>query len=63
MRSALRFARILWRDRRGASAVEYGVLLAAIAAIFLIGLRAMAEPTLGYWNNVHQRVSENTPGS
>lgn len=42
---------IMGRDQRGASAVEYGLLIAAIAAIVVVIVFALGGPTLGMYKN------------
>jgi pilus assembly protein Flp/PilA len=46
-------------DRRGASAVEYGLIVALIVLAMIAGLRLFATTTIGMWNNVSQNVSTN----
>ncbi len=49
------FAAIL-RDRRGASAVEYGLIIALVVIAMFAGLRNTANATTGVWNYVAREV-------
>ncbi|WP_109807464.1 Flp family type IVb pilin [Sphingosinithalassobacter portus] len=46
----------LTRDCRGASAVEYGFILALIVLALITSLMALADVTTGMWNNVSEKV-------
>ncbi|MFT4011089.1 MAG: Flp family type IVb pilin [Nocardioidaceae bacterium] len=45
------------RDQRGASAVEYGLLVAGIAAIIAVIVFALGGPTLGMYKNTCDKWS------
>lgn len=49
-----------WRkilaDRRGATAVEYGLILAMIVLAMIGVLQALASETTGMWDHVSQQV-------
>lgn len=45
-------------DRRGATAVEYGLILALLVLAMIGALHALAGKTTGMWNNVSQRVQD-----
>lgn len=49
------FAAML-RDRRGASAVEYGLIAALIVIAMFTGLRGVADATITVWNYVSREV-------
>ena len=52
------------RDEHGASAVEYGLLIAAIAAVIVIIVYAMGGPTLGmYKSTCDSWAGQNSIGS
>ncbi|MEA3389684.1 Flp family type IVb pilin [Sphingobium sp. CCH11-B1] len=59
MRDLLRFlARSsLMRCSRGATAVEYGLVVALIVLAMLAALNKLASKTVGMWNNVATEVS------
>ncbi|QKS01588.1 Flp family type IVb pilin [Sphingomonas sp. CL5.1] len=48
-------ARLL-RDRRGATAVEYGLIVALIVIAMISSLTNLASVTTGMWNNVSSKV-------
>ncbi len=43
-------------DRRGASAVEYGLILALMVLMMFVGLRSLADVTIGLWTFVTREV-------
>jgi pilus assembly protein Flp/PilA len=43
-------------DRRGATAVEYGLILALIVIAMVVALKGLADTTTGMWNNVAATV-------
>lgn len=59
------FAKIvktLWRDRRGATAVEYGFILALIVVVIFMAIVGVARVTTTMWNDVASKVESVTPG-
>lgn len=50
-------ARIV-RDSRGATAIEYGLILGLVVIAMIVGLSAMADSTIGMWNTVDTKVSQ-----
>ncbi|QIG81019.1 Flp family type IVb pilin [Stakelama tenebrarum] len=60
MRKLAALFRRLTRDRRGASAVEYGFILALIVLALITSLTALADVTTGMWNNVSDEVVQAT---
>ncbi len=50
-------ARIV-RDSRGATAIEYGLILGLVVIAMIVGLSAMADSTIGMWNTVNTKVSQ-----
>ncbi|MDB5714549.1 MAG: Flp family type IVb pilin [Sphingomonadales bacterium] len=53
----LELIRALALDKRGATAIEYG-LIAALVVIAMVGaLNGLATVTIGMWNNVAANVS------
>nr|WP_207544523.1 Flp family type IVb pilin [Sphingomonas jatrophae] len=57
MRMFDRLSKLL-RDRRGATAIEYGLILALCVLMLMAALRAMAITTTGMWNSVAENVSK-----
>lgn len=56
MRAFLARARSLIRDRKGATAVEYGFLLALIVLAIMAALVQLGSTTTGMWTNVSTKV-------
>ena len=52
-----RFFRIL-KDERGATAVEYGLILAMIFLAMIAGVSNFANQTIEMWNNVSDQVAD-----
>ena len=48
----------LVRETRAATAVEYGLILALIFLAILVGVVALANVTIGMWNNVQTEVRD-----
>lgn len=46
------------RDSRGATAIEYGLILGLVVIAMIVGLSAMAGSTIGMWNTVDTKVSQ-----
>jgi pilus assembly protein Flp/PilA len=51
-----RQAQRLLADRRGATAVEYGLIVSLVVIAIIVGVIAVADVTSGMWNNVNTRV-------
>jgi pilus assembly protein Flp/PilA len=47
----------LARDRKGATAVEYGLVLALIVLAMIAALILLASTTVGIWNDVSDKVT------
>lgn len=47
----------LIRETKAATAVEYGLIVALIFLAILVGVVALANTTVGMWNNVQTSVS------
>ncbi len=45
------------RQQRGATAIEYGLILALMVIAMIVGLTALANSTTGMWNTVDTKVS------
>ena len=55
----MRHLQAIFRDRRAATAVEYGLILALIFLAMVMSLRNVATATTGMWNNVSHEVNGN----
>jgi len=53
-----RFAKLL-RDIKGATAIEYGLIVALIVIAMIAGLQLFAGTTISMWNSVQQNVTTN----
>jgi pilus assembly protein Flp/PilA len=49
------FVRLL-RDTRGATAIEYGLILTLVVIALMAGLVMLANATVGTWSNVSAEV-------
>lgn len=56
LRSLLSAGRRLFADCRGATAVEYGLIVALIVLAMVGALGGVADTTITMWNNVSTRV-------
>ena len=55
----MRRLRDLVQDRRGATAVEYGLILSLIFLAMVVAIQGVATETSEMWNNVSVAVSKN----
>jgi pilus assembly protein Flp/PilA len=60
MRAFVRTIRTLMHDRRGATAVEYGFILALIVIAMMASLMSLADVTTNMWKNVTNKVEAAT---
>jgi len=51
------------RDEKGATAVEYGLLVALIAAVIIAAVLAFGDNLASIFDNVKDRVGDGTAGS
>lgn len=56
MKAILALTRKLIRDRKGATAVEYGFILALIVLAMMMALISLGEVTTSMWGNVSNKV-------
>jgi pilus assembly protein Flp/PilA len=49
------FSRLI-ADRRGATAIEYGLIIALVVLAMMGALRGTASVTVGMWNNISNTV-------
>lgn len=52
----IRLATRVVSDRRGATAVEYGLIIGLIVIVLITGLTQLASTNTGMWNNVSSAV-------
>ena len=57
---AARFLAGLFRDRKGATAVEYGLILAMIVLALMAGLVSLGGKTSGTWESIRARITAAT---
>lgn len=50
----------LYRSEQGATAVEYGLILALIAIAAIVAISGLANTTGNMWNTVAEEVVENS---
>ncbi|HUD91020.1 Flp family type IVb pilin [Sphingobium sp.] len=48
----------LTRCERGATAVEYALILAMVVLVMIVALNNVANKTIGMWNNVATEVTK-----
>lgn len=53
----LKFWRAFARNNRGATAVEYGLIVSLIFIAIIVGVNFAASRTITMWNNVATRVT------
>jgi pilus assembly protein Flp/PilA len=53
----MRLARLL-RDKRGATAIEYGLIAALVVLGAFLGIQRFASTSVGMWNNVSNTVAK-----
>jgi pilus assembly protein Flp/PilA len=53
-----RFAKLV-RDKKAATAIEYGLIVALIVIAMIGGLKVFAGSTISMWNDVQQNVASN----
>lgn len=52
------FLRSLYRDRRGATTIEYGLILVMVVIAIISALRGVADQNTGMWALVSSRSQE-----
>lgn len=60
MRCTLRPLRGLRRDRRGATAIEYGLILAMVAIAIAAAIAGLGDINGGIWNGVATNVIQHS---
>ena len=61
MRSTLRGMRSMWRDRRGGTAIEYGLIMALVVVVIIVSVAQLGKTTTDMWNGVAANVTETGP--
>lgn len=56
MRALTRKIVMLFADRKAATAVEYGLILALLVLALMTGLSALGSGTSSLWGDVHAKV-------
>ena len=51
----------LWKDDRGATAIEYGLIVALIVIVVVVGVSALGGSTSGTWGNMAGKVAAAEP--
>jgi pilus assembly protein Flp/PilA len=49
--------RRVFADRRGGTAIEYGLIASLIVIAMIASLSGLANQTVGMWGNVHTKVA------
>ena len=57
----IKFIKKLYLSDQGATAVEYGLIVALVALSALIAITNVAGTTTNMWNDVANQVTENSP--
>lgn len=61
LRRARCFLAALWQDRRAATAVEYGLILALVVLALMAALLSLGGQSKMTWGNIHDKVEAVTP--
>lgn len=56
-----KWLRLLLLDDRGATAVEYGLIVALVVIAMVASLTGLGNVTSGIWNNVHEKAGAAMP--
>lgn len=56
----LRLLRLVARNKKGATAIEYGLIAALIVMGMMTALSALANVSIDMWNNISTKVQNNT---
>jgi pilus assembly protein Flp/PilA len=52
----IRFLSKLRRSAKGATAVEYGLILALIVIVAMVAIMTLADTTIGMWDDIAENV-------
>lgn len=61
--SAQNLVKQLLHDDRGATAVEYGLIVALIVIAMIVALQGLATETVNMWNGVESKVVNASSGA
>ncbi|PZU10226.1 Flp family type IVb pilin [Sphingomonas sp.] len=53
----------LWRDSRGATAIEYGLIVSLVVIAIVAGISSVGGATGGLWGNMANKVAAVTPNA
>ncbi len=56
----IRKFRALLRDRRGGTAIEYGLIVSLIIIAMMVALQNFATVSIGMWNNISSKMQNPT---
>ena len=54
--------RKLMQDRKGGTAIEYGLIAALVVITMIVALVSVANTTTSMWGNVHTKVEQASNG-
>lgn len=57
----LRRMRSFWRDRRGATAIEYGLIMTLVVVAIIASITALGSTTSDLWNGISANVIQHGP--
>jgi pilus assembly protein Flp/PilA len=52
----LKLMRAIARDRKGATAIEYGLIVSLVIIAMIVALTNFANTSVGMWNNISNKV-------
>lgn len=52
----LHFLTLLARSKRGATAIEYGLIVALIGIAIIVSMNSMASKTIAMWDFVEEKI-------
>ncbi|MET0308958.1 MAG: Flp family type IVb pilin [Sphingomonas sp.] len=58
MRAPARFIRALIGDQKGATVIEYGLILALVVLALMSALIGLADVTTSMWTNISDKVQQ-----
>lgn len=58
----MKLAKRLLRDRRGGTAIEYGLIVALIVITMVASFTQLANTTVTMWGNVNTKIGNATSG-
>lgn len=58
MKALVRRCRGLGKNRRGGTAIEYGLIAALIVIAMIASLKSVANVTIGMWTDIDNKVAD-----